>query len=646
MALAPPGTRTSPGATTAATPAAPSDLTATPDAGGTQINLTWTDNAGNETGFVVERSPNGVDGWNQVGTAPANATSFSDSSGLSEGSTYYYRVHAINALSPSADSNIASAQILNAPTAPGDLAATGVSTTEIDLQWSDNSDNETGFVIERSLNGVDGWTLAGTAVANATSFNDAGLTPGSRYFYRVRATNGGVDSDNTAVAQSWPLAGMPSSPTPNGVLVSAMPTTLDWADVPNATSYDVYWGDSDTFLGNVVVSEFSGVIPASADGAQSWHVVAKNDDNSTTGPQWSFTLDTTAPTATYNDQAPTPLTSTFDFTVTYSDTTAGIDASTFDDNDITVIGPGGPQNAVFISAAGNTVTYRITAPGGTWDVADDGLYTVSLNADEIRDLAGNSDVAGSFGSFNAVSFAYVTGSTLNVAFDGTSEPIALGTNGSSITVTKGATTLSFDGITDINALGSAGTDTLQIDGVIAPAVSLAGSTGNALVHIVSGSATFANDLSPSLANVSVSVDSGALATFNSSQHLAGLTVNGTATFAAGGGSLLRTSNLTINGQLNLNDNAMVLDYNVASPYGDVAGMVQSGRGRHMDGQWHYHGHERCRGIQSAHDTRRRQRIGLRWGSRAGKRRFGTVKRSAPRASWFATPTSAMRTSTA
>ncbi len=562
-------------ATTAAKPAAPSNLLATAATGTLEIDLTWTDNSNNETGFIVERSLDGSTNWTQVGTPALNATSFSDTNGLVAGTTYFYRVRATDALGDSANSNVASATAISAPAAPSDLVAVGDSSTQIDLSWTDNSNNETGFIIERSPNGTDTWTLAGTPAANATTFTDT-VTPGAPYFYRVRATNNGTDSANSAVAHSWPLAGTPSSPTPNGVAVNALPTVLDWADTVNATSYDVYWNNA--FLANVTASQYTGVLPASVDGTQTWYVIAKNADNSDVGPNWSFTLDTTAPTATFGNQTPTPGASTFDFTVAYADATSGVDATTFDNNDITVTGPNSfSANATFISAVGNVATYRITAPGGTWNGTNDGIYTISQNAGQVKDLAGNAVAAGSLGTFTAASFAYMTGGTLNVQFDGTSSPVTLGNSGSTITVSRGSTTLSFDGVTAIQMLGTSGSDTLQINGTITPAVTYTGSSGNAAVHVMSGSVNFAGDLSPSLHNVMVTIDSGAVATFNASQHLAGLSVAGTAVFAAGGNKVLRTSNLSVTGQLNLNDNAMVIDFSAATPYGDIAGMVLNGR---------------------------------------------------------------------
>lgn len=74
------------------------------------------------------------------------------------------------------------------PTPPGDLMATTVSTTEIDLTWTDTSNNEKGFKIERSLDNAN-WTVLTTTDADTISYSDTGLTSSTPYYYRISATN-------------------------------------------------------------------------------------------------------------------------------------------------------------------------------------------------------------------------------------------------------------------------------------------------------------------------------------------------------------------------------------------------------------------------------------------------------------------------
>ncbi|MDD2815638.1 MAG: MBG domain-containing protein [Thiotrichaceae bacterium] len=77
------------------------------------------------------------------------------------------------------------------PTAPSSFTATVVSTAQIDLSWTDNSSDETGFKIEQPAG-----TLVTTTAANATSYSHTGLTCGTTYNYTLKATNANGDSSS------------------------------------------------------------------------------------------------------------------------------------------------------------------------------------------------------------------------------------------------------------------------------------------------------------------------------------------------------------------------------------------------------------------------------------------------------------------
>lgn len=79
------------------------------------------------------------------------------------------------------------------PAAPSGLTATAVSSTTINLTWTDNSNNETAFIIERRI-GSGSWSVLTTVDSNITNYTDTGLTPATQYTYRVRATNGQTNS--------------------------------------------------------------------------------------------------------------------------------------------------------------------------------------------------------------------------------------------------------------------------------------------------------------------------------------------------------------------------------------------------------------------------------------------------------------------
>jgi hypothetical protein len=88
-----------------------------------------------------------------------------------------------------------------APTnAPSDLAATTFSSTGIGLSWTDNSNNETAFDIERRTDGSSTWEPVGTAPTNATTFFDGTASPDTTYDYRAFARNQNGSSSASAAA--------------------------------------------------------------------------------------------------------------------------------------------------------------------------------------------------------------------------------------------------------------------------------------------------------------------------------------------------------------------------------------------------------------------------------------------------------------
>ena len=74
-------------------------------------------------------------------------------------------------------------------TPPTELTATLVSYNGVDLAWEDNSEGETGFRVQRRVEGSDGWVEIGTAAANTTGFSDSGLEPTTTYHYSLQAFN-------------------------------------------------------------------------------------------------------------------------------------------------------------------------------------------------------------------------------------------------------------------------------------------------------------------------------------------------------------------------------------------------------------------------------------------------------------------------
>ncbi|HJQ68020.1 MAG TPA: choice-of-anchor D domain-containing protein [Blastocatellia bacterium] len=113
-----------------------------------------------------------------------------------------------------------------APPAPSDLVATVVSATRVDLTWTDNSNNELGFRVLRSLDNIT-YTEIATLPPNTTSFSDTTVTPNTTFFYRVVAFNnfGNSEPSNT-VGVTTPDVEPPPVP-----VINVSPTTVDFGTV-------------------------------------------------------------------------------------------------------------------------------------------------------------------------------------------------------------------------------------------------------------------------------------------------------------------------------------------------------------------------------------------------------------------------------
>jgi FtsP/CotA-like multicopper oxidase with cupredoxin domain len=144
------------------------------------------------------------------------------------------------------------------PSAPTGLGASAVSTSQIDLAWTDTSGDETAFSIDRSDDGVN-YTSIASPGANVTTYSNTGLAADQTYYYQVAAVNGAGPSDysNTATAKTQ-AAGAGTSIAVGSITVSTVSgskgfkfgqaTVVVVDDVGNPVPYALVTGD---FIGDI-----------------------------------------------------------------------------------------------------------------------------------------------------------------------------------------------------------------------------------------------------------------------------------------------------------------------------------------------------------------------------------------------------------
>jgi Fibronectin type III domain len=196
-----------------------------------EIRLTWVDSSDNEDSFIVERRQDSIGTWGEVKTTLSNVVLWTDT-GLTKKTAYSYRVKAHNEMGDSVWSNISGDTTKDTkPNKPLNLVATANSYSQITLTWTDDSDNEDGFRIERQT--PTGWISVGTTSANQALYPCTNLEWLTSYTFRVLAVNSGGDSEASNLASASTLA--PPAPTTVPVLV-AIPLSqnsvqLNWTDL-------------------------------------------------------------------------------------------------------------------------------------------------------------------------------------------------------------------------------------------------------------------------------------------------------------------------------------------------------------------------------------------------------------------------------
>ncbi len=201
-------------------------------------NIVWTSaTASGASDQLIVSTSTGVFSGAAAGmhSLPAGQTYFTkvrqrDASGWSSWS-YWHQPFVVEAVSSS-----------TAPYAPAYLSATAVSSSQVDLSWTDLSANEGGFKIERKTGATGTWSQIGTAAADVTTFSSTNLSSNTNYYYRVRATNTAGDSQYSNEANATTSqGGSITVASPNGGEIWAIGSSrnVTWTSSGSVGNVDI-----------------------------------------------------------------------------------------------------------------------------------------------------------------------------------------------------------------------------------------------------------------------------------------------------------------------------------------------------------------------------------------------------------------------
>ena len=209
-------------------PSAPEGLTATP--GDTTVTLQWSpptsDGGSPIIDYIVEQSPDGITAWTPVDDGCDGTATTATITGLKNGTLYYFRILAVNDNGTGPASVDVKVTPRTKPTAPRSLAAAPTNVSgQIRLTWvapsSDGGSAITDYVIQRSPNGTTVDDASATASAPQPPTPSTGLTNGTRYYFRVFASNAPGTSPASNTANAIPRT-KPTAPRS----LAAAPTNL------------------------------------------------------------------------------------------------------------------------------------------------------------------------------------------------------------------------------------------------------------------------------------------------------------------------------------------------------------------------------------------------------------------------------------
>jgi len=254
--------------------------------GDSQATIAWTEVPGATSYNIYWSTTAGVTTAN--GTRISGVTTPYTLTGLTNGTTYYFVVTAVNTASSGTGESAASAQV----SCMADPVPTAVTATAGDLTatiaWAAVSGATSYNIYWSTTTGVT--TANGTKIAGAaTPYTLTGLTNGTTYYFVVTEVNGNGESTASTEVSATPTATPPPA-TPTGLAADAgdLQATISWTLVPNTTSYNIYWSTTAgvTTANSTKIAKATNpyTLTGLANGSTYYYVVTAVNDNGESAP--------------------------------------------------------------------------------------------------------------------------------------------------------------------------------------------------------------------------------------------------------------------------------------------------------------------------------------------------------------------------
>ena len=156
-----------------------------------QVKLTWLDASNSELGYQIDRSDNDKTNFKRLHITSANISAYTDAS-LIDGTHYFYKIQTIT--ESGLNDAIEEIEIFTNISEPTFLTGRA-SSSQISLSWVDNAATETGFKVERSIDGVN-YSQIASVTSDITAYTDNTVSGSSFYYYRVKAYKDSNDSES------------------------------------------------------------------------------------------------------------------------------------------------------------------------------------------------------------------------------------------------------------------------------------------------------------------------------------------------------------------------------------------------------------------------------------------------------------------